>query len=664
MSGSGKELALKLICQFAGALLLVSICAGQDVAPGAPDSPAPAASLVAPGSIADTLEALGPDAQEFDTHITTLADPFFEGRAPGSRGNALAAEYVEFHFRQLGLTPLFPQSEIAADGAEVLTPRASYRQTLDDLGSAMGPPEEQRLVIEAGGAPARALRHGTDFVTLGYAGDGKARAGVTFVGYSIAHGQDGYTSYPEGTDLTGRIALVLRYEPMDDEGLSHWAARGWSVSASLAAKIGAALHYGAEGVILVNAPGADDPRADRLIDPGSHRADTTFDEPVVMMTIEQADALVRAGDPEGRSLLELRKLADEGMPPLALEGGTVELQTVVRTIASDNVGAALSGRGALADEWLIIGAHYDHVGYGAFGSLASEGGRVHPGADDNASGTAGLLLAARLLREAYDELPPDADARSIAFVAFTAEESGMIGSEHFVAHPPMPRDAMYLMFNMDMIGRLRDRELEIEGAATGEGLKDWARPYFDRSGLVIALAPRVLSNSDHASFYQADIPILCFFSGYHDQYHRPTDVAALINRRGAVQIVRLVVDLALGLAQREGALPFRKADGQREIIAADPLPDVPPAPKITISLGVTTSESDTGLRITDVEPDSPAAAGGLQEGDTLLRWNRQEVADLAAWQTLLVTHSPGDLVEVLVDRDGKQVTGYVILGRK
>ncbi|MFG0284864.1 MAG: M28 family peptidase [Phycisphaerales bacterium JB039] len=615
----------------------------------------------APGdSISQTLTELGPQVQEYETHITTLANPMLEGRAPGGRGIEIAAEYVEFHFRQLGLAPLFPSSELAAGGAEVLTPGASYRQTLPNLGRELGPDSAQRVRIEMG-ADGRALTCGTDFVTLGYTGSGRARGGVTFVGYSIEDGRDGYTSYPGEGDLRGRIALMLRYEPMTEEGLSRWAAQGWSVQASLERKIGAAIARGAEAVILVNAPGADDPRARRLIDPDARPADRTFEKPVVMLSIEAADALVRAGDPQGRSLAELRALADGGAAPIDLEGATVEIETSVTTIRSDNIGAALPGRGALADKWIIIGGHYDHVGWGGANSAEpGSGRRVHPGADDNASGTAGVLLAASILRDAYEQTPEDTDLRSIAFVAFTAEEIGLVGSEYFVAHPPMPLDSMSLMFNMDMIGRLRNGEVEIEGTYATDGLDAWVTPYFEESGLTFARQQRVQNNSDHASFHQAGVPILCFFTGYHDEYHRPGDVAALINRAGAVQIVRLIAALALAHAQHTAEAPFVDTEGQREL--AEQLQEAPP-PALTISVGVSTSEVEGGLLLEDVEADSPAAAGGLRKGDILIEWNGQEVTDIAGWRTILEQHGPGDLVEIAVLRDGKRVTGYVILGR-
>ena len=614
----------------------------------------------APGdSISAALVELGPQVQEYETHITTLANPMLEGRAPGGRGIEIAAEYVEFHFRQLGLAPLFPSVELTASGAEVMTPGASYRQTLPNLGREFGPDGAQLVRIGRGDA-GRALKYGTDFVTLGYTGSGQARGGVTFVGYSIEDGSDGYTSYPRDVDLSGRIALVLRYEPVTEEGLSRWAAQGWSTHASLERKIGAALERGAEAVILVNAPGVDDPRGRRLIDPNRRPADTTFEKPVVMLSRQAADALVRAGDPQGRSLAELRALADEGAAPIDLEDATLEIETSVTMITSDNIGAALPGRGTLADKWIIIGGHYDHVGYGGSSPAPGSNGLVHPGADDNASGTAGVLLAASILRDAYAGLPEETDLRSIAFVAFTAEEIGLVGSEYFVANPPMARESMSLMFNMDMIGRLRNGEVEIEGTYATEGLDAWVTPYFEESGLTFARLERVQNNSDHASFHRAGVPILCFFTGYHDEYHRPGDVAALINRAGAVQIVRLIAALALAHGQHPAEAPFVDTEGQREL--AEQLQEAPP-PALTISVGVSTSEVEGGLLLEDVEADSPAAAGGLRKGDILIEWNGQEVTDIAGWRTILEQHGPGDLVEIAVLRDGKRVTGYVILGR-
>jgi hypothetical protein len=358
--------------------------------------PAPAESSV--------LEA---DAATFRQHTGTLTSPFFEGRAPGTRGNTLAAEYLEFNFKKLGLKPAFaPKAEgenaPATTGKSYLQP-FPFGSTVSMKGSAV------TLNLPSGAA---ALEFEKDYSVLGFAGDAEATGQLVFVGYGLNMGNDGYSSYPAGADLTGKIAVVMRFEPMGENGKSKWDDRGWSYNAALEPKIQQAVKRGAAGVILVSPPGADDERVNRLEtleNTKPNREATSV--PVVMMSIEKVDQLVRAADPAGRSLLDLRKIADDietvkkDGSVVDLPGATVSLKTQVvnEPIITANVGGILEGVGELADEYIVVGAHYDHVGYGYFSSRGGPeaAGKLHPGADDNASGTSGMLMIARKVTEAY-----------------------------------------------------------------------------------------------------------------------------------------------------------------------------------------------------------------------------------------------------------------------
>jgi hypothetical protein len=537
---------------------------------GNPAAYAKSLAEFAESPIAAILEAAGPDAREFHDHVTTLANPYFEGRVPGVRGNTLAADYIEWYFKRAGLAPAFATETRAADGSTVLDPRTGYRQEFQAgtnlkvvAQSARFEPLDRGLVWNSD------LKPGRDFNVLGSSGNGKAVGPPVFVGYSIADAEDhGYTSFQGATDLSGKIAIVLRFEPIDEHGKSRWSKGGWSPESDLQAKLKAAAERGAAGIILVNPPGADDPRARELSDAQSTRA-PALKVPVVMMTTEAVDWLLQAaarGRPH-QTLEDLRKAADEKGVVVDIPRAQVTLETALEreAVTTSNVGAVLEGKGALKDQYIILGAHYDHVGYGPIGVETTNLGKLHPGADDNASGASALLVLAGKLARSYDALPAGADARSVLFLGFSAEESGLTGSRHFVSHPTITHEQMSLMINMDMVGRLRtDPPLDLEGTESAVGFYDWLAPSLERSGLRITHGANITQNSDHYSFYTRKVPVLVLFTGYHRDYHKPGDTASKINHLGAARIISLVHDVALAAAQRPEPFVFAPSKKKKE----------------------------------------------------------------------------------------------------
>jgi hypothetical protein len=406
-------------------------------------------------------------------------------------------------------------------------------------------------------------------------------------------------------------------------------------------------------------------------------AGRTRDIPVVMMTREAADKLVTAADTEHRSLMDLRKLADKKGDVIELPGAQVTLKAKLEKIdiMTDNVGAILPGKGNLADEFIVIGSHYDHVGYGYFGSRdPNPQGKIHPGADDNASGTSGNLLLAKKLAAAYKNLPDNANVRSVLFLAFSAEESGLVGSAYYVKHPIEPLAKHYLMLNMDMIGRLRDGKLEVDGVGTADGLKAWCQPYWDHSGLKIKAGAVGPSNSDHASFYTHKVPDLFFFTGYHAEYHTPKDVVALINFEGAAKVSDLIERIALDAAQRPEPFPF--SDGLSNVDKHVADNDANPhqggdnsgggSTGLPVRLGIMADynyDEKPGVMIDHLSTDKgmPAELAGLKAGDLMTRWDGEELKDVQNWMTILRKHKPGDKVRITFVRDGKEQTTIATL---
>jgi len=607
------------------------------------------------------LAELDPDVVTYDEHLVTLANPFMEGRAPGTRGNAIAATYIEQHFRDFGLDPAFPEIEPAVGGEEVVTPFASYRQTFPAGSEATA--SVAYLRYSAHGRSV-SLDRGEDFVVMDFSASEAVTGGVAFVGYSIDDGPEGYSSYPEDADLSGRVAMMLRFEPMDQSGRSRFTdGAGWSPAAALASKFEAAVERGAEGIILVNPPEADDPRVGRLAGLNSFTAGGDgLDVPVFMMSPEAADELIRSATGDEHTLTGLGKRADEGPGLVDLDAKVIAAAEIERDpIMTDNVAGLLRGRGELAEEYMVIGAHYDHVGYGRYGSRGGPDarGKIHPGADDNASGTAGVLLLAERLAEAYENLPAGEDARSIVFMLFSAEEMGLVGSRYYVSDNTIAdTDDHHIMLNLDMIGRLRNEELEVHGLGSAEGLEELVDPHFSESGLSIIRRQGGTGPSDHSSFYSAGIPVLFFHTGLHDEYHLPTDVTSTVNRTGAVRVCGLVEDIAMSLATRDAPLKYIEAQERGSQMARARRSRV--NVRSVIAPG-DYSGSDKGVVVGQVFPGTAAAEAGLQAGDRIIAWNGQKLETVQAWMPMLADHEPGDEVKITFVRDGEEMTGTCTL---
>jgi len=326
--------------------------------------------------------------------------------------------------------------------------------------------------------------------------------------------------------------------------------------------------------------------------------------------------------------------------------------------AGRNVIAVLAGRDKhLRDEVIILGAHYDHLGLGGFGSLAPDStGRVHNGADDNASGVAAILAIARELKDHR----PD---RTVVFIAFSGEEEGLLGSEYYVKHPLFPLDRTLAMLNFDMVGRLRNDKLIVYGAATA---LEWPRLLDSLNGkyhFELHATGDGYGPSDQAAFYAQHRPVLFFFTDLHEDYHRPSDDFALINEDGIARIAALAGDVVQVIGDRP--LPLSFVD----------LP--PPQPAAGASSTAVTSgygayfgsipdmsENPGGVRITGVRAGSPAEAGGLRGGDVIVRMGDVEVKDLQGMTDVLRSHKAGDTVDVVYLRDGQRITTRVTFGQR
>ena len=319
-----------------------------------------------------------------------------------------------------------------------------------------------------------------------------------------------------------------------------------------------------------------------------------------------------------------------------------------------NVIAALDGADdVLKREWIVVGAHYDHLGYGGPGSLSKDR-LIHNGADDNASGVSVVLRTAERLA-AGPRL-----ARSVLFIAFTGEESGLLGSAHFVAHPTVGDGAIVAMINLDMVGRLGQQSLITYGVDTAEEWTGLLGPIADRNGVKLATRGEGYGPSDHTSFYLKDIPVLHFFTNTHQDYHRPTDDWPLIDADGLERVAGIVTDVAATVANRRpSALTLRRGAGQ------------PPSASSTRMAGSSYLGSipdfapvDRGVKVSGATAGSPGDKAGLRAGDVIVGLGTSEVADLKGLTDALGAHKPGQTVPLRILRDGKALTLTVTLGAR
>ncbi|MDR9367259.1 MAG: M28 family peptidase [Balneolaceae bacterium] len=318
---------------------------------------------------------------------------------------------------------------------------------------------------------------------------------------------------------------------------------------------------------------------------------------------------------------------------------TSESDTSAEKRLSKNVAALLQGTGD-SDELIIIGAHYDHLGMGEFGSLSSSDNKIHNGADDNASGTTGLLE----LAEYFSENRPQTD---LLFLAFSGEEMGLLGSQHYVENPTVSLENALAMINMDMIGRMSDNRMMIFGVATTDA---WERILTDANtdSLNMDLVPDGTGASDHTSFYYADMPVLHYFTDTHADYHRPSDDPEWINAQGQSHLLQHIVRVIQELdALDKNDLEFTEAPGeQRQSMSMD-------GP----TLGVLPDYGfdGDGFRITGVSEGGAAKAGGLEGGDIITKIGTMDVADIYEYMGALNELEKGQTVEVVVTRDGEEM---------
>jgi hypothetical protein len=380
--------------------------------------------------------------------------------------------------------------------------------------------------------------------------------------------------------------------------------------------------------------------------------------PVLFVTRSTIDSVLKAA--LGKDLATLERAIDADLKPQSAElagwRAVGETNVIQKTAEIKNVIAVLEGEGPLANETIVVGAHYDHLGHGGAGSLAPWTSAIHNGADDNASGTATLLeIAHRLV--ASGQKP----RRRIVFMAFTGEEKGLLGSAHYVRNPRFALESTVAMFNLDMVGRLKDEKLIVYGTGTAKEFDPLVESLGQKYSFKISKQPEGYGPSDHSSFYGKKIPVLHLFTGTHSDYHRPSDDSPKLNIEGMRRVADFVVDLVQATdaqTDRPGYVEIKKVAtiGPSDGDASD-------RPYFGSMPAYPNPEKD-GVLLERIAENSPAAKAGLKDGDVLLSVGGHRTASLEDFQAALTNFKPGDKVRIKARRGQEAVEGETVLTRR
>ena len=559
--------------------------------------PSFAGSPLAAAAAPKAASAATADAARIRSDVAWLADDAREGRGVGTAGLVAAEEWLAARYAQLGLEPA-GEGSTYFHGFEVpvkVVPGAGTRLEIDG----------QALAAES-------------FTLAAFSGSGEAAGQLVAAGYGITAPDLTHDDY-EKLDVKGKIVVVRRFTPGGARFADEESQRRFG---DLHYKVFNAREHGAAGVLIVDWPelltGEELPAEAKL--PGLE-VDVKGDAglPVMVLRREAGKALF-SGEHQVKMVADLE---------------------VQRKKTRNVAGWVRAGAAQKKAEALVLGAHFDHLGLGGHhGSLAPEAREPHNGADDNASGTAAMLEIARLLQARRGELE-----RDVLILAFSAEESGLLGSAAFTRNPSggyRNEDAL-AMVNLDMVGRLREDKLQILGTASAAEWPELLQPLCEREKLQCKMGGDGYGPSDQMSFYTVGVPVLHFFTGTHEDYHKPSDDTATINAEGAARVAGVVAETLVALGRRGEKLTY--------VAATAPLPQGD-ARSSGAGLGTVPDYADDkpGVRISGARPDSAAAKAGVLPGDRIVELGGSQIRNIYDYVYVLRNAKPGEKAKLVVIR--------------
>ncbi|MDA2919291.1 M28 family peptidase [Desulfobacterota bacterium AH_259_B03_O07] len=559
-------------------------------------------------------------------HVRYLASDELEGRRAGTVGAEKAAEYIASEFENTGLKPLGDNG--------------TYFQDFS-LTSGVKLGDANLLTIDYG-QNKDVLKIEEDYVPLSFSVSDYSSADLVFAGYGISAPELNYDDY-DGIDVKDKIVLVLRYTPEDydvDSPFYNYA--------SLRNKAITARKKGAKGIIFTT-PLSQKEESDL----GGRRFDASFTDSGIQAVILRRIIAEKILNYSGRDMKSLEeKLSNQKNGSFYIPHIKVLLNTdlIPQRSKSSNVIGLLEGTDPdLRDEVIVVGAHYDHVGFGGWfsrGDHKTQKNKIHNGADDNASGIAGLLELAAFFSNEQKFLK-----RSLLFIAFSAEELGLIGSSYYVKNPKIPLEKTKAMLNMDMIGRLRDDKLTVFGVGTSPEWETIVESANSELGFDLKLSDSGVGQSDQTVFYTKNIPVLHFFTGVHSDYHIPSDDWQKINPYGLKKVLLMMSKLIYDLNTTPRVIAFSKVKEEgrgrsRFNVYLGTIPDY--------------SEDAHGVRLMGVKDGSPAEKAGLRDGDIIIEFEGGPIKNIYDYVYALGEAKPGVPAYLRVIRENKKLKLRVV----
>ena len=561
-------------------------------------------------------------AQELKTDVYFLASDSLKGRKPGTKEANVAANYIRDQFKASGLKLIgdngFQYFEIVTDittGANNSLAFEGFKGTLKK-----------------------------DFLPVAYSSSGRVNAGVVFTGYGFDIEQDSlrWKDY-DGVDVKGKWVMLFRGDPELDNNESRFIP-----FTEIRGKILIAKDHGAAGVLVVTPVSMD--KDDKLIGLHSENNDVTSGIPVINIKRNIADMLLKT---TGFTVDSLERILNRTRNPLSLKLPTMVDATcdlVVNKAKAENVAGVIEGNDPLLkDEYIVIGGHYDHLGFGGpgSGSRMPDTVAIHNGADDNASGTAMVIELAGKLASQKANLK-----RSILLISFSGEEMGLLGSKYFVDHPLVDLKKIKAMFNFDMVGRFDKEKNSISISGTGTSLEgDSVIRIFEKSlPFNVTHSPDGYGPSDHASFYSSNIPVFFFTTGAHTDYHTPFDDADKLDYQKEKEIGDFADKIIADVDNMPKTLTFHES-GKKEGYGRG-------GRRLKVTLGIMPDFAGTekkGLRVDGVTKDGPADKGSMLKGDIIISINGMSVGNIYEYMSRLGKLKQGQTISVEVVRNGKNV---------
>ncbi len=573
---------------------------------------------------------------DLEHEVRWLADDKRDGRMTGSAGARAAGDWLADYFQKAGLKSFGKDYALPFEftsGERVL-------------------PDKTHCEIALDGKAASKAALNDDFRPLAFSENGDVQGQVVFAGYGLVvpegNGGAPYNSY-DGLDVKDKIVLLLRYVP---EGVEPPRRAHLNRYAGLRYKAMLAREHGAKAVLVVTGPNS--PNAGELLPLTNDGTAAGSGIIAASISAKLAEALLAPG---GRTLKQLQSSLDDENPHaehgFLLPKVNVKLACDVEHIKKkgrDIVGYLPAAPGS-GDEYVLVGAHYDHLGHGGNTSLdrAGEENKIHPGADDNASGVAWVMeMAGALARERAGH--PDKFKRGVIFACWSGEEIGLIGSAAFCEHPPVPLNKVIAYLNADMVGRMRDNKLTVQGVGSSHAWRRLLEKRNVAAGFNLALQDDPYLPTDVTSLYVKNVPVLNFFTGAHEDYHRPTDTADKLNYDGLARIAKFADQIVLDLAQTAQRPDLAKVErsgpiaGGRETLRTylGTIPDYTTEVK--------------GVKLSGVRSNGPAEKAGVKGGDVIVEFAGQKIANIYDYTYALDAVKIGKPVKMIVERNGQRMT--------